>query len=347
METLSSRLDHLKYLHHGNTNRFMYDPDRAKVSRELALKLRSYCCCRFNCRRGMAFQCRLCVLLSKIKDITGLTLDDEEHLPRHICAICQKQLTLASGFRDRCRRVQRDRFRKTRVMEAESREPPDSKAEYIVPNASSRVPKGKFIQIGKQMSLPKQALVQIRKVNNNEVNPKPNDAENIPPVPRPKAREFLICDQCGHSFKNSTNLKMHKLRHSGLKDFACTSCDQQFVNPYLLKVHIRVRHLGERPFACRFCERKFFTSGARTYHQRTQHIRDGSYRCDLCSNVFNTKSDLNSHKYSHRKPFQCEVCNVSFSRRCNLKHHYASKRHCKIATSVGGAQQGLIIDDDD
>ncbi|KAH8292412.1 hypothetical protein KR054_009404 [Drosophila jambulina] len=165
--------------------------------------------------------------------------------------------------------------------------------------------KGKFLEIGKLISLPKQEPVVIKKVK-----PKCKEVENITPVQRDSAKactkDSLICDKCGKFFKSTSNLKMHQVRHGDVKDFACTSCDLRFVNPYLLKTHVRVRHLGETPYACQFCEKKFFTSSTRSYHQRTQHIRDWSYECDLCDNKFNTKTDLNRHKYRHagHKPFR-------------------------------------------
>ncbi|XP_020799620.1 myoneurin [Drosophila serrata] len=200
-------------------------------------------------------------------------------------------------------------------------------AENIVANASSRVAQGKFVEIGKLIPLPNQAPVLIQDVNNMCTLRK--EAENIAPVQRHK--DSLLCDKCGALFKTTHNLKMHKMRHEGLKAFACTSCDQRFVNQYLLKVHVRVRHLGETPYACKFCERKFFTSTSRSYHQRTQHIRDWSYECNLCSLRFNTRTDLNKHKYRHtgQKPFRCEVCNMSFPRRSDLKNHYNTQSHYK------------------
>ncbi|KAH8243698.1 hypothetical protein KR032_009490 [Drosophila birchii] len=177
-------------------------------------------------------------------------------------------------------------------------------AENIVPNASSRIGKGKFLEIGKIISLPKQAPVVIQQVTSKKQKHK--EAENIAPFPKTHTKDSLICDKCGEFFKTTTNLKMHQLRHEGVKAFACTTCGLRFVNPYLLKLHERVRHLGETPYACQFCEMKFCTSATRTYHQRTQHIRDWSYKCNLCSVVFNTKSDLNKHKYRHtgQKPFR-------------------------------------------
>ncbi|XP_017118547.2 zinc finger protein 675 [Drosophila elegans] len=64
----------------------------------------------------MAVQCRLCChyfrqenpmiifnrdVLAKVKDLTGLSLREEKHLPRHICPSCLKDLNTSIKLRDR------------------------------------------------------------------------------------------------------------------------------------------------------------------------------------------------------------------------------------------------------
>ncbi|XP_070073482.1 uncharacterized protein [Drosophila takahashii] len=67
----------------------------------------------------MAVQCRLCALffcklnpmiifdrglLAKIKDLTGIWLRDEEHLPRHICPSCVNELNIFTDLRQSIQR---------------------------------------------------------------------------------------------------------------------------------------------------------------------------------------------------------------------------------------------------
>ncbi|XP_017076555.2 uncharacterized protein LOC108111547 [Drosophila eugracilis] len=64
----------------------------------------------------IAVQCRLCGLyfchqnpmsifssdvLSKLKDLTGLELHEEEHQPRHICSTCLNELKVSIKFKER------------------------------------------------------------------------------------------------------------------------------------------------------------------------------------------------------------------------------------------------------
>lgn len=78
----------------------------------------------------------------------------------------------------------------------------------------------------------------------------------------------FVCDQCGKCFKDASNLKVHILRHTGVKNFECPECDKKYFTRHLLNLHIRVRHQGETPYACKYCDQRFFTSTTRCRHER-------------------------------------------------------------------------------
>lgn len=84
----------------------------------------------------------------------------------------------------------------------------------------------------------------------------------------PTTNKTFVCDKCGRRFTDSSNLKVHLLRHSGVKDFECKECDAKYFTQHLLNLHIRVRHQGEMPYACKYCGEHFFTSTARCRHER-------------------------------------------------------------------------------
>ncbi|XP_016950783.1 zinc finger protein 354B [Drosophila biarmipes] len=200
---------------------------------------------------------------------------------------------------------------------------------------------GKIIQI--------KTMLTIQKAGSAPLQPKDRTVENIPKPKRKRTRkaQCLDCTECGKSFKTTYNLKLHLVRHTGRKDFACSFCERQFVSKHLLKLHERVRHLGEQPFKCKFCPNTFFTSTAKNQHERIRHIRDRSYKCDECNRGFNTKTCLNKHKFLHTgiKPYYCAVCNINFAEREKLKKHISTQNHQKRATAILDAKQSLEYDE--
>merc|ERR1712183_121630 len=55
----------------------------------------------------------------------------------------------------------------------------------------------------------------------------------------------LSCDQCNKSFRQRTNLQIHKKIHLGLKPFKCKHCDKEFSQKSNMKVHEQRRHRKE------------------------------------------------------------------------------------------------------
>ncbi|XP_037724946.1 zinc finger protein 184 [Drosophila subpulchrella] len=205
----------------------------------------------------------------------------------------------------------------------------------VIRKADLKDPKGEFIHIKTNLTI-KKAIPALLK-------PEDGAVENIPKVKRRRACKALSldCTECGKSFKTTYNLKMHMVRHTGQKDFACSFCERQFVSKHLKKLHERVRHLGEQPFKCKFCPDTFFTSTAKNRHERIRHIRDRSYKCDECNSKFNTKTCLNKHKFLHtgQKPYCCNICNINFAERQKLKSHIQTQNHQKRATAILDAKQ--------
>ncbi|XP_017868046.1 PREDICTED: zinc finger protein 62 homolog [Drosophila arizonae] len=148
-------------------------------------------------------------------------------------------------------------------------------------------------------------------------------------VKQREASKTYVCDQCGRCFTDASNLKVHILRHTGVKNFECPECDSKYFTRHLLNLHIRVRHQGEMPYACKYCDQRFFTSTTRCRHERVKHTRKLTYACRVCGKTYLTKSCLNKHEFLHtgERPYRCDICNVGFPRKTNLKIHYRSKQH--------------------
>lgn len=141
-----------------------------------------------------------------------------------------------------------------------------------------------------------------------------------------------VCDVCGWSFRDVSNLKSHALRHTGEKKFACKECDRKFFDKSQYMLHIRVRHRGEKPFVCKYCGLSFANSPARCRHERKFHANQLPFECDLCSRTFISQVSLNSHKLVHvngEKIHHCDTCNKTFKDAGILKTHLTTRYHQK------------------
>lgn len=128
-----------------------------------------------------------------------------------------------------------------------------------------------------------------------------------------------VCDQCGWSFRDLSNMKDHALRHSGVKKFECNDCGRTFFTRPLLMLHVRVHHKGEKPFVCKYCGMGFRNSPSRCRHERYViyigiititiiilhltfrkfHAHQLPYECKQCSRTFISKIGLDKHKILH------------------------------------------------
>ncbi|XP_030374674.1 transcription factor Ouib-like [Scaptodrosophila lebanonensis] len=167
-----------------------------------------------------------------------------------------------------------------------------------------------------------------------------NEAEMIEMKRKMRQRNY-VCDQCGRNFNDKANLKIHLIRHTGVKAFECKECGQKEYTAHLLKTHIRVRHKGELPYACKYCGERFGSSTSRCRHERRTHIQETSlttsknkYICRFCAKGFKTKACLKNHELIHtgERPFRCDFCDVNFQRRTHLTAHFRSKFHQKKAS---------------
>lgn len=75
-----------------------------------------------------------------------------------------------------------------------------------------------------------------------------------------------ICEHCGRQFRDSSNLNVHLLRHSGTKPFECEQCHQKCYTLHLLRRH-QLKHT-EGPYACTFCGLEYSTNSSRVRHER-------------------------------------------------------------------------------
>ncbi|KAH8409779.1 hypothetical protein KR222_007137 [Zaprionus bogoriensis] len=160
-------------------------------------------------------------------------------------------------------------------------------------------------------------------------NPKPRKPRITP------LEKKYVCDQCGWSFRDLSNMKDHALRHSGVKKFDCDECPRKFFTRPLLMLHVRVHHKGEKPFVCKYCGMGFPNSPSRCRHERKYHAHELPYECNQCSRTFISKVSLEKHKIVHItgeemsifSSHSCNTCRKTFKGAASLKNHYLTKFH--------------------
>ncbi|XP_055541576.1 zinc finger protein 62 homolog [Wyeomyia smithii] len=69
------------------------------------------------------------------------------------------------------------------------------------------------------------------------------------------ANQQRTCAQCGKSFANAQNYRLHCLTHKKERPYKCEICGQSFVTNTLLKDHFRL-HTGDL-FECGHCDKKY------------------------------------------------------------------------------------------
>ncbi|XP_065361487.1 zinc finger protein 91-like [Calliphora vicina] len=143
------------------------------------------------------------------------------------------------------------------------------------------------------------------------------------------------CTICGVYFKKGSVLKVHMMKHRGVKPFKCDICKKSFLRNIELKNH-QVTHTGKRPFKCLHCDKGFARQYLLREHTRL-HTGERPYQCTICQKSFNNSSYLKLHLRYHTgdRPFKCDICGKSFVCSSYLKKHCDSTGHNKLfSTSV-------------
>ncbi|KAH8313112.1 hypothetical protein KR067_000589 [Drosophila pandora] len=122
-----------------------------------------------------------------------------------------------------------------------------------------------------------------------------------------------ICEHCGRQFKDTSNLNVHLLRHTGTKPFECEQCHQKCYTLHLLRRH-QLKHT-EGPYACTFCGLEYSTNSSRVRHER-----------EACKKGRAPQSKWEIIKKGERT-FHCEVCDLWFLRAGNFTQHINSSSH--------------------
>ncbi|XP_038622156.1 zinc finger and BTB domain-containing protein 11 isoform X2 [Tachyglossus aculeatus] len=136
-------------------------------------------------------------------------------------------------------------------------------------------------------------------------------------------REF-ICSICGRSLPKLYSLRIHMLKHTGVKPHACQVCGKSFTYKQGLKLHLAL-HEAQKQFQCELCEKSFVTKRSLQEHMSI-HTGESKYLCSICGKSFHRASGLSKHLKKHQpKPevrgYQCTQCDKSFFEARDLRQH--------------------------
>lgn len=77
-------------------------------------------------------------------------------------------------------------------------------------------------------------------------------------------REF-ICSICGRTLPKLYSLRIHMLKHTGVKPHACQVCGKTFIYKHGLKLHQSL-HQSQKQFQCELCVKSFVTKRSLQEH---------------------------------------------------------------------------------
>ncbi|EDW69674.1 gastrula zinc finger protein XlCGF46.1 [Drosophila virilis] len=135
-----------------------------------------------------------------------------------------------------------------------------------------------------------------------------------------------VCEEadCGQRFSSKQLLKVHMMRHAGIKNYSCTYCGVQKTTRTELKIHLNY-HTLERTYCCRICSKVCNSSSNLNLHMRSVHERDRarSYACSYCDRTFTQPFLCKQHELIHtgEKPHECPDCGRHFRQKGALRTH--------------------------
>ncbi|KAM5153687.1 zinc finger and BTB domain-containing protein 11 [Callospermophilus lateralis] len=136
-------------------------------------------------------------------------------------------------------------------------------------------------------------------------------------------REF-ICSICGRTLPKLYSLRIHMLKHTGVKPHACQVCGKTFIYKHGLKLHQSL-HQSQKQFQCELCVKSFVTKRSLQEHMSI-HTGESKYFCSVCGKSFHRGSGLSKHLKKHQpKPevrgYHCTQCEKSFFEARDLRQH--------------------------
>ncbi|XP_017080416.1 gastrula zinc finger protein XlCGF46.1 [Drosophila eugracilis] len=127
---------------------------------------------------------------------------------------------------------------------------------------------------------------------------------------------------CSLRFYSKEKLKIHMMRHQGIKNFSCPYCGLKKTTKNELRLHINY-HTLERTWSCKDCPKVCNSSTSLKKHVRAIHEKARDYACHYCEKSFATSDTRKYHEMTHtgEKNFECHACGKRFIQPSALRTH--------------------------
>ncbi|XP_016955151.1 gastrula zinc finger protein XlCGF46.1 [Drosophila biarmipes] len=127
---------------------------------------------------------------------------------------------------------------------------------------------------------------------------------------------------CHMRFYSKEKLKIHMMRHQGIKNYCCPYCGLKKTTKNELRLHINF-HTLERTWSCKDCTKVCNSSTSLKKHVRAIHEKARDYACNYCEKRFATSDTRKYHEMTHtgEKNFECNECGKRFIQPSALRTH--------------------------
>ncbi|ALC43223.1 maker650 [Drosophila busckii] len=199
--------------------------------------------------------------------------------------------------------------------------------------------------------------LHIRKAHNNGKEPKPHVCEfcgkmfdtmsvlkNHRFTHKDKSELPHHCEEenCDRRFATKQLLKVHMMRHAGIKNYTCSFCGVQKTTRTELKIHLNY-HTLEKSYSCSICGKILYSSSNLSKHMRKVHEQGQKYECSYCGRTFTQHDIRDQHELIHtgEKPHECEECGKRFRQKSALRTH-AKIHKRKAAEKAAGPSEKVV-----
>uniref|UniRef100_A0A6P4EM96 Zinc finger protein 41 n=1 Tax=Drosophila rhopaloa TaxID=1041015 RepID=A0A6P4EM96_DRORH len=152
---------------------------------------------------------------------------------------------------------------------------------------------------------------------------------------------------CTCRFYSKEKLKIHMMRHQGIKNYSCPYCGLKKTTKNELRLHINF-HTLERTWSCKDCPKVCNSSTSLKKHIRAIHEKARDYACNYCEKKFATSDTRKYHEMTHtgEKNFECHECGKRFIQpsalRTHRKVHELEKEQQPVYTILKVTRMGSI-----
>ncbi|EDV98591.1 GH22380 [Drosophila grimshawi] len=292
-------------------------------------------------------------ILLQVKMVTELVLNREEDLSDFICQQCLQNLEIAVEFRRVCIEAQSQLLLQVQFKEEAEQEIltyPESPTQHIIRSTDLDMEDEQledFVNSDNENYYEEKVEIQplptatpsalIRKKYKREPRNQKYQCHqcgltftnqdqlkmHMHQVHDVQLQTRFVCKHCGHDFKYSAPLVDH-LKSIGVHfGHSCEECGQNFHSRHFLKKHKRRIHGLADEHICHICG-KNFTTGFNLRNHIVRHTGTRPHKCKLCSAAFCTSGELNHHRRTHDnvRPYPCRyACGKTFRHCSNRSTH--------------------------